>query len=88
MWGYSYELVYKNSFSSFYDISEKKELPEEIVAVGRGMVYEELTEIFAVKNELEAVKKFAFLAYQDLSKNAWFVKLEPQRLEKMKQLSS
>ncbi len=69
-------------------VAEKNELPEEIVAVGRGMVYEELTELFAEKNEPVDMKKFAALAYQDLSKNEWFVKLEPHRLEKMKQLSS
>lgn len=43
------------------------------------MVYEELAEIHAA-----FVKKYAKDAYQDLSKNEWFVRLEPKRLEKMK----
>ncbi|MDN5248438.1 MAG: serine hydrolase domain-containing protein [Wolbachia endosymbiont of Tyrophagus putrescentiae] len=30
-------------------------------------------------------KKYAVLAYQDLSKDPWFAKLEPERLEKIKQ---
>jgi len=63
------------------DIAKKGELPVELLVVGRGMVYEELAEI-----HLANVKKFSTLAYQDLSKDPWFIKLEPKRLEKMKQL--
>lgn len=62
-------------------IAKKGELPIELIVVGRGMIYEELTEI-----HLANVKKFSVLAYQDLSQDPWFVKLEPKRLEKMKQL--
>lgn len=65
-----------------YDaIANKGELPVELLVVARGMVYEELAEI-----HLANVKKFSALAYQDLSKDPWFIKLEPKRLEKMKQL--
>ncbi|WP_218938896.1 hypothetical protein [Wolbachia endosymbiont of Ctenocephalides felis wCfeT] len=56
-------------------------LPIELIVVGRGMIYEELTEI-----HLAHTKKYAALAYQDLSQDPWCVKLMPERLEKMKQL--
>lgn len=65
----------------YEQIAKKEELPEELLSVSRGMVFEELAEIHLVR-----MKKFAGLAYRDLSKNPWFVKLEPKRLEKMKQL--
>ncbi len=47
----------------------------------RGLVYEELAEIYTTK-----AKDFARLAYDDLSKDEWFKKLEPKRLERLKQL--
>ncbi len=65
----------------YENIAKKGEFPLELLVVGRGMVYEELTEI-----HLAFMKKFANLAYHDLSQNEWFVKLEPDRLEKMKVL--
>lgn len=62
----------------YEDLLKKGEIP----SVGsRGKVYEELAEIYLAK-----VKKFSALAYQDLSKDPWFVKLETKRLDKMKQL--
>jgi tetratricopeptide (TPR) repeat protein len=67
-----------------YDnISKKGELPLELLVVGRGMIYEELAEIHQVY-----MKKYAALAYQDLSKDPWCIKMMPERLEKMKQLST
>ncbi|MBX9620898.1 MAG: hypothetical protein K2X28_02535 [Alphaproteobacteria bacterium] len=63
------------------DIAQKGEFPTELLVVSRGMVYEELTEI-----HLANMKKYAALAYQDLSKSPWFVKLEPKRLGKMKNI--
>lgn len=62
-------------------IAKKGELPIELIVVGRGLVYEELAEI-----HLAHMKKYAVLAYQDLSKDPWYIKLMPERLEKMKQL--
>lgn len=56
-------------------------LPKEILMVARGPVYEELAEIYLAKS-----KVFAALAYDELSKDHWFVKLEPKRLKKMKRL--
>lgn len=44
----------------------------ELVAVGRGLLYEELEEIHSAECE-----KFASLAYQDLSKAQWVKKLIP-----------
>lgn len=63
------------------DIAQKGEFPTELLVVGRGMVYEELAEI-----HLANMKEYAALAYQDLSKSLWFVKLEPKRLGKMKNI--
>ncbi|APR98422.1 hypothetical protein ASM33_04020 [Wolbachia endosymbiont of Folsomia candida] len=62
-------------------IAKKGELPVELMVVGRGLVYEELAEI-----HLAHMKKYAALAYQDLSKDPWCIKLIPERLEKMKEL--
>ncbi|HEV8052853.1 MAG TPA: hypothetical protein VGP47_10195 [Parachlamydiaceae bacterium] len=60
---------------------DKLDMPKEILPIVRGLVYEELAEIYTVK-----AKAFAQSAYEDLSKDAWFKKLEPKRLERMKQL--
>ena len=65
------------------DISKKGELLIELLVVGRGIIYEELSEIHQAY-----MKKYAALAYQDLSKDPWCIKLMPERLEKMKQLSN
>lgn len=65
------------------DISKKGELPIELVFVGRGILYEELAEIHQAY-----MKKYAAFAYQDLLKDSWCIKLMPERLEKMKQLST
>jgi tetratricopeptide (TPR) repeat protein len=62
------------------EVVMKNELPIELLIVGRGLVYEELAEI-----HLAYAKKFSECAYHDLSKDPWFIKLEPKRLEKIKQ---
>ena len=63
------------------DIVQNKTLPMGLIVVGRGMVYEELAEIY-----LAHAKKYAEFAYHDLSQDPWCAKLIPERLEKMKQL--
>lgn len=65
------------------EVLKKGELPLELIAAGRGLVYEELLEI-----HLAIAKQFANLAYRDLSKDPWFVKLAAARLEKIKQLQN
>jgi tetratricopeptide (TPR) repeat protein len=67
--------------AEYEEMAQKGALPHEIVVVGRGMVCEELAEI-----HLAFMHHYAALAYQDLSQNDWFIKLEPARLEKMKQI--
>lgn len=59
----------------------KGDMPEEMFTYARGLVYEELAENYMAKG-----KAFSRIAYDDLSKNEWFVKLEPDRLERLKQL--
>lgn len=61
------------------------DLPEKMLAemriAGRGMVYEELTEI-----HLALAKKYAGLSYGDLSQIGWTVMIDPVRVEKMRLL--
>jgi len=57
------------------------DMPMEMLPSLRGLVYEELAEL----HDAEA-KLFARLAYEDLSKDEWFKKLEPERLERLKLL--
>lgn len=64
-------------------VVKNNELPEEFVRSARGMVNEELAEI-----HLAYAKQFAQSAYDDLSKDAWCVRLIPDRLERMKRLQS
>jgi len=61
--------------------SSELDMPAEILPSVRGLVYEELAEIYATKS-----KAFSKKAYEDLSKDEWFKKLEPARLERLKQL--
>ena len=49
-------------------------------------VDEELAEIYLAQNNKEQSKKYGQLAYDDLSKDPWMVKLYPERLERMKKL--
>ncbi len=55
--------------------SQSLDIPIEILPSIRGLVYEELALIYGAKG-----REFAALAYDDLSKDEWFKKLEPQRL--------
>lgn len=79
--------IQQSLLKEYEEIEKKGELPHEIIIVGRGMVYEELAEIYLALEKLALAKQFAALAYQDLSQNDWFIKLEPQRLERIRQLS-
>lgn len=63
--------------------SGELDMPEEIYFYMRGLVYEELAEIYNAKAKL-----FARLAYEGLSKNEWVQKLEPKKLERLKQLQT
>ena len=67
----------------YEDIATKGELLIELLVIGRGMIYEELAAIHQAY-----MKKYALLAYEDLSKDPWCIKLMPERLGKMKQLSN
>jgi hypothetical protein len=60
--------------------SGKLDMPAEILPFVRGLIYEELAEIYGTK-----AKDFSKKAYEDLSKDEWFKKLEPARLERLKQ---
>lgn len=62
-------------------VQNNLDFPKEMLPSVRGLVYEELAELYVAK-----AKNFAQLAYKDLSNDEWFKKLESQRLERMKQL--
>jgi len=72
--------------TQYEKISNDGSLPIELIRTGRGLVYEELAEIYLAKNRKEQSKKYAMLAYDDLSKDPWMEKLYPQRLERMHKL--
>ncbi len=61
--------------------SNSLDIPEEMLPSIRGLVYEELAEVYSALSSI-----YARMAYNDLSHDEWFRKLEHQRLERMKQL--
>ena len=70
--------------------SKKFDMRVEMFVLMRGFVYEELTEIYVAKNELDEAKKYAQLALNDLD-NQMFIITDPtstQRLEKLKQIKN
>ena len=68
-------------------ISKEKVLPTELIRNQRGVVYEELAEIYLAKNNNDKCHEYARLAYDDFSKDSWMKKLYPQRIERMQRLS-
>lgn len=75
-----------NLLKEYEQISEQGLLPIELIYVGRGLVYEELAEIYFAKESGEQSQKYARLAYEDLSKDAWMKKLYSKRIERMLEL--
>lgn len=67
----------------FQTHSGKLDLPEEMHLYTRGLVYEELAEVYIAKAKL-----CARLAYEGLSNNEWVQRLEPKKLERLKQLQT
>jgi tetratricopeptide (TPR) repeat protein len=61
--------------------SENYEVPVEIFKLVRGLVYEELAELYQAK-----AKEFARSAYDDLAHDQMFLKTEPKRIERLKQM--
>lgn len=80
--------IQKDLLIQYEDISSKNLLPIELVRTGRGLVYEELAEIYLAQNNKEQSKKYSLLAYDGLSQDPWMKKLYPKRLERMKELSN
>lgn len=58
-------------------------LPTELIGMARGVVYEELAELFP-----ESAADFAAAAIRDLSVNNWFRELEPGRWARLRGLAS
>lgn len=52
-----------------------------------GYVFEELAELYLIKNNQSEAKKYFKLAYEYLSKDEWLKENEPERLERLKTLS-
>lgn len=80
--------IQKDLLIQYEDISNKNSLPIELVRTGRGLVYEELAEIYLAQNNKEQSKKYSLLAYDDLLQDPWMEKLHPERLGRMKELSN
>ena len=59
---------------------EEKNLPND------GYVFEELAELYLLKGNKDQAKKNFKLAYEELSKDGWLVKNEPERLNRLKKL--
>ncbi len=59
---------------------EEKQLEQD------GYVFEELAELYLIKNNRSEAKKYFKLAYEYLSKDEWLQTNEPERLERIKKL--
>ncbi len=73
-------LALDNEYDSMMKRNEL-DMPKEVLDTARGLVCEELAEIYSTKAEF-----FAETAYKNLSKDEWFKKLEISRLERLNQL--
>lgn len=62
------------------------DLPPSALPSVRGLVFEELAEIYAIKRDVMRSAEIASLAYQDLIQDEWFRELYPERLEHLLQL--
>jgi tetratricopeptide (TPR) repeat protein len=51
-----------------------------------GYVYEELGELYLLKNQQDDAEKYFALAYEELSKDVWMARNETERLERLKNL--
>jgi hypothetical protein len=72
----------------YQEVEQRKELPEPLFAVARGMVRAELAELELLHQNVDPAaanraRKYALLAYEDLGSNEWFQRLEPERLERL-----
>lgn len=79
--------IQKDLLKEYQKISEKDLLPIELISVGRGLVYEELAEIYFSKGSRQKSRPYAYLAHEDLSKDNWMKKLYPERLKRMLELA-
>lgn len=75
--------IQNDLLKEYEKISQQSLLPVELIYVGRGIVYEELAEIYFAKGSGEQSQKYARLAYEDLSKDVWMKKLYPKRIERI-----
>lgn len=78
--------IQNDLLKEYEKISDQRLLPMELIYVGRGLVYEELAEIYFAKESGQQSQKYARLSYEDLSKDAWMKKLYPKRIERMLEL--
>lgn len=77
-------LEIQNALLKEYDtiaLSANYDMPVEMFTLTRGMIYEELAEIYCAK-----AKIFANLAYADLSNDVMFKKTAPERLARLELL--
>ena len=65
----------------------EKEITEKNLPTD-GYVFEELGELYLIKEDKENSKKYFKKAYEELSKDDWLQKNEPDRLKRIKQLAT
>ena len=70
-------------------LAEQQALEKAMLASGDidGYVYEELAELYLAKDDKKQAKRYAGLAYDELSTDIWLVRDEPERLARLKRLS-
>ena len=78
--------IQNDLLKEYEKIAEQGLLPRELIYIGRGLVFEELAEIHFAKESDEQTQKYAHLAYEDLSKDAWMKKLYPKRIQRLLEL--
>ena len=78
--------VQKDLLEQYEKIIREGSLAIELIYISRGLVHEELAEIYLEKKLFELSKKHARLAYNDLLKDPWMNKLYPERIQRMYEL--
>ncbi len=78
--------IQNDLLKEYEQISEQGLVAVELISIGRGLIYEELAELYFAQKAWEQSQKYARLAYEDLSNDAGMKKLYPKRIERMLEL--
>lgn len=78
----AFEIQHK-LLKEYGQILEEGSLPIELIRMGRGLVYEELTELYFAENRMDLAEKYAELAYDDFIQDRWIKEIYPKRIDRM-----